>query len=171
MSKLKNRGWLIAISLFVMDILVFGSTFDTMGVFVTPLTQHFHLSRAKVSSLTTAATVMLALFSPISGWLLEFIEARAVIVGGTGLVILALISASRATNFDALMCAYLILGAGLGLGTLTPAVVVITRWFQEERGAPMGLAIAGTTVGGMVLIPIANHVISTRVYELPILLW
>jgi hypothetical protein len=25
-------------------------------------------------------------------------------------------------------------------------VVVITRWFKEERGAPMGLAIAGTTV-------------------------
>jgi MFS family permease len=85
---------------------------------------------------------MLALFSPISGWLLEFMEARVVIVGGTGLVILAFISASRATNFDALMCAYLILGAGLGLGTLTPVVVVITRWFKEERGAPMGLAPA-----------------------------
>jgi hypothetical protein len=51
MNKLKRQAWLIAISLFVMDILVFGSTFDTMGVFVTPLIRHYHLSHAKVASL------------------------------------------------------------------------------------------------------------------------
>ena len=161
MSKLKRQAWLIAISLFVMDILVFGSTFDTMGVFVTPLIRHYQLSHAKVASLTTAATVTLALFSPISGWLLEIVEARVVMVGGALLAMLAFISASHAANFASLMCAYLILGAGLGLGTLTPVAVVITRWFKEQRGAPMGLAIAGTTVGGMVLIPVANYVTGT----------
>jgi MFS family permease len=158
MSGLKRQAWLIAIALFVMDILVFGSTFDTMGVFVTPLIRHYHLSHAKVASLTTAATVTLALFSPVSGWLLEFVEARLVIVGGAVLAMLAFIGASNAVNFTGLMCAYLLLGAGLGLGTLTPVAVVITRWFREQRGAPMGLAIAGTTVGGMVLIPVANYV-------------
>jgi MFS family permease len=158
MTKMKRQAWLIAISLFVMDVLVFGSTFDTMGVFVTPLIRHYHLSHAKVASLTTAATITLALFSPISGWLLELIEARLVIVGGGVLAILAFISASHAANYAGLLTAYLILGAGLGLGTLTPVAVVITRWFREQRGAPMGLAIAGTTVGGMVLIPIANYV-------------
>ena len=161
MSRPKRQAWLIAISLFVMDILVFGSTFDTMGVFVTPLIRHYHLSHAKVASLTTATTVTLALFSPISGWLLEIVEARVVIVGGAVLAMLAFIIAGHAASFTGLMCAYLILGAGLGLGTLTPVAVVITRWFKEQRGAPMGLAIAGTTVGGMVLIPVANYVAAT----------
>lgn len=161
MNRLKRQAWLIAISLFVMDVLVFGSTFDTMGVFVTPLIRHYHLSHAKAASLTTAATATLALFSPISGWLLEIVEARVVIVGGAALAVLAFIIAGHAASFTGLMCAYLILGAGLGLGTLTPVAVVITRWFKEQRGAPMGLAIAGTTVGGMVLIPVANYMAAT----------
>jgi MFS family permease len=43
--------------------------------------------------------------------------------------------------------------------TAIPCSLVISNWFTSRRGAAMGVAFAGTSVGGMVMSPIGNWII------------
>jgi hypothetical protein len=44
-------------------------------------------------------------------------------------------TASQATHFGPLIAAYAIMGAGVGLGTVIPAAVVVTNWFDKIKHA------------------------------------
>src|SRR5581483_10344695 len=43
--------------------------------------------------------------------------------------------------------------------TVLPASLVLANWFDARRGLAMGIAISGTTVGGMVMTLVASSVI------------
>jgi MFS family permease len=55
--------------------------------------------------------------------------------------------------------AYLLLGIGISTATVLPAALVIANWFEARRGLAMGIALSGTTVGGMVMTLVASGVI------------
>ena len=41
------------------------------------------------------------------------------------------------------------------MATLLPAALVVANWFQVKRGTAMGVAIAGVSVGGMIMVQVA----------------
>jgi MFS family permease len=55
--------------------------------------------------------------------------------------------------------AYVLLGLGIGAGTLLPCSLVVANVFSDQRGRALGLTMAGTTVGGMFMIPVADYII------------
>src|SRR5260370_7415061 len=93
------------------------------------------------------------------GWLLDRVEARIVMIVGAVAGGAAFLIASRSNSLAPMLAAYSLLGVGISAGTLAPAAFVIANWFQAHRGLAMGLAMSGTTAGGMVMSLVANHVI------------
>jgi MFS family permease len=160
MTQQERRGWLIVASLFVVLLLVFGSGYNTVAVFVPALLRAFpHWSRAEVALLPS----VLALSAGVSvlpiGWLLDRVEARLVMVFGAVASGSAFLIASRASSLVPMMAAYLLLGVGISAATVLPASLVLANWFDARRGLAMGVAISGTTVGGMVMTLIASSLI------------
>ena len=45
------------------------------------------------------------------------------------------------------------------MATLLPAALVVANWFQVKRGMAMGVAIAGVSAGGMIMVQVAAAVI------------
>jgi MFS family permease len=68
--------------------------------------------------------------------------------------------ASLARSFAPMVVAYLLLGAGVGAGTLVPCLMVTARWFERRRGLALGFTMSGTAFGASVLILIVSHVIA-----------
>lgn len=155
-----QRPWFVVGSLFLTLFFVFGAGYNTGGVFVLPLTEQFGWSRAQVSLLQTTLAISAGLLVPLVGWLLDKIDARFVICAGTALGAVGFAVASIADSFAAMLCAYSLLGMGIAAATLLPASVLIPNWFREERGVPMGIVMAGTSVGGTVMTFIASEVIA-----------
>ena len=160
MTQQERRGWLTVASLFVVLLLVFGSGYNTVAVFVPALLKAFpHWSRAEVALLPS----LLALAAGVSvlpiGWLLDRVEARLVMVFGAIASGAAFIVASRSSELLSMMAAYLLLGIGISAATVLPASLVLANWFEARRGLAMGIAISGTTVGGMVMTMVASSVI------------
>src|SRR6516225_1016893 len=160
MTQQERRGWLIVASLFVVLLVVFGGGYNTVAVFVPALVRAFHRwSRAQVALLPS----LLALSAGVSvlpiGWLLDRVEARFVMVFGAVASGLAFLIASRANTLFPMMAAYMILGVGITAATVLPASLVLANWFDARRGLAMGIAISGTTVGGMVMTLVASSVI------------
>jgi len=99
------------------------------------------------------------LSAPLVGWLLDRVEARIVMVAGTVLTATAFLIASRVDSFGALFGAYVMLGVGIGGATLLPCSLVIANWFGTRRGLALGLAFAGTSLGGALMTMVGSQAI------------
>jgi MFS family permease len=161
MTPRERRGWLIVASLFVTLFVVFGGGYNTSGVFFDPMRKYFGWSSARQSSLQTILALTAGVTIPIFGWLLDKLEARFVMTSGIIVAGGALILASRANSFSALTLAYIGLGVAIAAATLLPAGLVIANWFKERRGIALGVATAGTSIGGMVMTLVAARAIET----------
>src|SRR3989442_9337622 len=112
MAAQERQGGLVVGSLFVTLFLVFGSGYNTAGVFVIPLVNHFGWSRAQVSLLQTALALSAGVVVPLVGWLLDWLEARVVIATGAALTAGRLLLASRARGVAPLIPAPVLLRRG-----------------------------------------------------------
>ena len=78
MTQRERQGWIIVASLFVTLVFVFGSGYNTGGLFFPHLLKHFGWKRAQLSTLQGAALPLSAgLSAPLIGWLLDRVEARS----------------------------------------------------------------------------------------------
>ncbi len=159
MTKRERLGWLTVASLFVTLFLVFGSGYNTAGVFVTPLIKEFGWKRAKISFLQSVLAASAGFSGPLIGRLLDRMEARRVMVVGATVAGCAWLIASRAHSYPVLVAAYIMMGIGLTGATLLPAALIIANWFTAKRGLAMGITFAGTSSGGAVMTFIAAAVI------------
>ena len=128
MTQQERQGWLIVASLFFVLLLVFGSGYNTVAVFVPALLRAFpRWSRAEVALLPS----LLALSAGVSvlpiGWLLDRVEARLVMVFGAAASGSAFLIASRASSLFPMIAAYLLLGVGISAATVLPASLVLAN--------------------------------------------
>jgi MFS family permease len=158
-SRRERRGWLIVATLFIALFVVFGGGYNTAGVFFDPMRKYFGWNSARQSSLQTILALTAGVTVPLFGWLLDRIEARFIMTGGIILAGCSLLLASRANSFGILTVAYMGMGAAIAAATLLPTGLVIANWFKARRGTALGIATAGTSIGGMVMTLIAARVI------------
>ena len=161
MTQRERQGWIIVASLFVTLVFVFGSGYNTGGLFFPHLLKHFGWKRAQLSTLQGAALPLSAgLSAPLIGWLLDRVEARVVMVAGAIMTGVAFLIASRVDSFGPLFGAYVLLGVGIGAATLLPCALVIANWFGARRGLAMGLTFAGTSLGGAAMTMVGDVAIA-----------
>ncbi len=169
MTSRERQGWLIAGCLFLSLFLLWGSGYNTAGLFIAPLLKQFGWGRTQVSMLFAVLALASGVSSPLAGRLLERVEARTVIVTGAILSGAGLVAASRANSFAPMLAAYATLGLGLGFSTFVPTALVISNWFGERRGIALGIVMGGQSLGGMVMAPLVSYAIANagwRVGEL-----
>lgn len=160
MTSRERQGWLIAGCLFLALFLLWGSGYNTAGLFIAPLLKQFGWGRTQVSMLFSVLALASGVSSPLAGRMLERIEARLVIALGAMLSGAGLVVASRAHGFGPMLAAYSILGLGLGFSTFVPAALVVSNWFGERRGIALGIVMGGQSLGGMVMAPLVSYAIA-----------
>jgi MFS family permease len=77
----------------------------------------------------------------------------AVIIG------VGLVAGSYVNELWQLYLVFAFIGCGLMATTVIPCSLVLANWFVSRRGVAMSGAFVGTSVGGMVMSPIANWII------------
>jgi len=160
MTSRERQGYLVAGSLFLALFLLWGSGYNTAGLFIAPLLKQFGWGRTQVSLLFAVLALASGVSSPVAGRLLERVEARTIVVTGAILSGVGLIAASRANSFGPMLLAYTMLGLGLGLSTFVPTALVVSNWFGERRGIALGIVMGGQSLGGMVMAPLVGYVIA-----------
>ena len=102
-----------------------------------------------------------ALTAPLAGLALDRYGPRLVFGAGVLLMSVGLWLSSRAASLDDLLLGYgMIGGFGLGITGLGPVASVIAGWTAPaRRGRAIGIAFAGTGLGSLVFVPMANLLI------------
>jgi sugar phosphate permease len=118
--------------------------------------EDFGWSRATVTSGNAVGKVIVALFAFLTGWIVDRIGPRRVMLAGILMGGIALIGLGRMTNLWLFYLFYFINALAYMAGGPLPNQVLISRWFDKSRGKAMGIAYIGIGVGGMLVPLIAN---------------
>src|SRR6185437_10402632 len=136
-----QRKWLVVATVFLTNFFVVGSGSCIAGVFLTPLVRHFGWSRARVSSLAMLVSLTSAAFGPVVGWLLDRVDAVKVVSVGVVLTAASLLLAGRANSFPAFALAHIVMGFGYAMAAMIPAALIVSNWFDSDRGVALGIAM------------------------------
>lgn len=132
----------------------------SFGVFLKPLIQDFHTGRAAVSFAFTVHNLTGALCIPLVGRVIDRFGARKVILTGTAIFALILLSSSLLGSAVAfLYLFYMALGLVSGAASPVPYGAVVSRWFDQRRGLALGLMMLGIGLGGTALPLLAHRLI------------
>ena len=154
-----RAGWAAVCGTFVILLLGFGSVYS-FGTFFAPLQAEFGASRGAVALAFSVSIVILFAVGAGAGMLADRIGPRMLVAGGTALVGLGLIAASRAGALWQVQAAFGI-GVGVGIGlSYVPSVGAVQKWFDRRRGLASGLAISGIGAGTLAMPPLAALMIA-----------
>ncbi len=119
-------------------------------------------SSQAAASIFSLNMLTFALTAPLAGMALDRYGPRPVFGLGVCLMAGGLWLCSEANSLSDLRLAYgLVVGAGLGITGLGPVASVVAGWAPAaQRGRALGIAFAGTGLGSLVFVPLANWLIA-----------
>ena len=151
-------GWRIVAAMLLTTAVVYGTLFFSFIILGGPLAKQFGWNSAETGSLVSAMWIVapLALFvAPI----IQRLGAFRVIMLGLGLQAATFACLGLIENFWQLYLLRIIMGVGKVV-TVVAVPVMITAWFEKRFSTAMALAWCGGSVGGFVLAPTTEHLLS-----------
>jgi MFS family permease len=155
-----TRGWVIVMTSVLGITVSFGSlVIFTFGVFLKPLSGQFGWSRAEISLAFTLTALMMAIFSPFIGRLVDRVGARKVLLPCVAVYGVAFCCLALVKTLAGLYTVYILLGV-VGNGTTQLCYArVISAWFDRRRGLALATMMAGVGAGAIGIPPLATWLI------------
>lgn len=152
-------GWIVLFVCFI-NVCGEGAIKNIFPIILLPLTETFGWSRAATSAIFSTAGLFSGICSPVIGTLLDKLGPRKFFPIGGVLLFTGLLLVSRIERYWQFIIVYACLVAtGENIISSYTNMAVLGRWFQKKRGAVMGIADTGTTVGAAVFIPLLQWLV------------
>jgi sugar phosphate permease len=151
-------GWLVVALSFLANLTAAGIR-SAPSVLIHPLEAEFGWSRTAIASAASLNLLLLGLFAPVGGWLIDRLGARRIILA----CLLTLVTGLIGTVFvQQLWQLILLWGVVLGIATgVTPPLgaSIASRWFIDRRGLAIGIMTNANAAGQVVYLPLLMSVI------------
>ena len=120
------------------------------------MTKEFGWSRSVVTSGNALGKLFVApLFGFLAGWMIDRYGPRRLMLTGALFAGTALIGLSFSSSLGMFYLFYIFNALGYVFGGPLPCQVLISRWFDKNRGKAMGIAYLGIGTGGA-LVPLIS---------------
>src|SRR3954465_13908814 len=153
-------GWFIVALSFLANLTMAGIR-SAPSVLIHPLEAEFGWSRTAISGAASLNLLLLGLFAPLGGWLIDRVGPRRVILCCLTTLALGLVSVVFVQELWQLI---VIWGVVLGTATgITPALgaSIASRWFVHRRGLAIGIMTNANAAGQIVYLPLLMTLIVT----------
>jgi len=157
-------GWIIVFLAF-MSITTYG-LFYSFSVFLEPLENGLHSSRAAISAVYTIYMVVYSICAILMGSLSDRFGPQKTLWLAAFLIGGGISLCSLTTSIWQLYLFFGVVGA-LGHGAIwVVPTSTINRWFIQRRGLAVGIAVSGVGVGLLVVPPITAQIINMYSWQL-----
>ncbi|PNP58005.1 hypothetical protein THARTR1_02163 [Trichoderma harzianum] len=143
------RAWLVVVGGFLDFAVAFGLV-NSFGTFQARYESEWTwLSTSTITWIGSIQLFILFLGGAVVGPIFDKYGSRALMFSGTAVCLLSFICSSFATQFyQYLLAQGILLGIGNAL-LFYPATGAISEWFNHKRGLALGIALSGSSVGGI----------------------
>ena len=152
-------GWyMVAAAMFIAAVTT--GARNGFGIFVIPMSDAFEWNRTTISVAAAIGWLLNGISQPMLGHLFDKFDSRRVIL--ISLAVIGLGTAALSLTFHFLFLVFLfsfvlsVAMSGASIGTLGP---LLARWFVRRRTFVLGLVVAGSSLGGLILIPFSAYLV------------
>ena len=139
----------ILVTAFLALFAIVGFAYYGLPFFFDFMTKEFGWTRAEVTSGNALGKLVVApLFGFLAGWLIDSYGPRKLMLTGALLAGTALVGLSLSTSLGMFYLFYIFNALGYVFGGPLPCQVLISKWFEKNRGKAMGIAYLGIGTGG-----------------------
>lgn len=153
-------GWVVAVSCFFVQFLVFGTVFS-FGVYYPVYISAFHGTQASVAWIGSIGGFIMSTFGTVSGSLADRYGNDKIVGVGSLFIGLGMFLASFCSEMWQM---YLTQGVITGIGyslSFIPSISVVGQWFTEHRGLAVGIAVAGGGLGQFIISMITGSLLAS----------
>jgi sugar phosphate permease len=131
-----------------------GLTATALSVYDESILKEFGWTRGELKFRDLISFWLIALLAPLGGVLIDRFGPRRMLSAGFVLLSIAYLLYSRLSSLGMLYGIHVIMAVGLlCAGTMT-CIILLSNWFDAKRGLALGIALVGTSLGGIVLSPV-----------------
>lgn len=166
-SELRGRALWVVIGCLVCQMGL-GLTYVKSGL-AADLIESLGLTRAQFSGANTPQLAIQSLASPLAGYLTVRFGAKRVLTASALLFAVVFVGFSRIESVWGFYFA--IAGVGLGAAGMGDVTVghVVAQWFRRHRGLALGIAYAGSNLGGSAMVWLTGAVTARSDFRMALL--
>ncbi len=135
-------------------------TISGITAFDESLLKEFGWSRGGLKFRDLIQFALGGLLAPFAGALADRFGIKRLIMTGAFLLGLCFLAYSQVSSLPMLYGIHVVIAAVLSLAGLVLSVLLVSRWFVKKRGTAIGLALVGTSLGGVLLPPLGAALIA-----------
>jgi len=150
MSKNRMYPWFIAVFACIVLMVSNGQTISGLSVFDVAFIEEFGWSLGEIKFRDMITLLLAGLFAPFIGILIDRLGVRRCMLVGWVLLILGNVAYSRLESLTGLYLVHALFSLVLVVCGLNAAVILVSKWFVRYRGTAIGIALMGTSMGGIV---------------------
>lgn len=163
-----DYGWVIVAAGALMTCVGFGSMLS-LAVFLQPIADSMGWSRAGVSAAATLNFLCMGIAAFFWGTLSDRFGTRLVVLAGSILLGLGLVTASQAAHLWQFQFLFGVL-IGIAVGSFyAPMMAIASAWIEKHRSLAVALVSAGMGVAPVTIAPFASWLISAYDWRIAML--
>ncbi len=154
-------GW-VAVALSFLTTLIGAGIRSAPTVFIHPFETEFGWSRAEISFAVSINLFLYGLAAPVSGWLIDRIGPRRVMVGSLAFLAVGVGLTTVMHQYWQLLILWgVVVGVAAGGTASVLSAAVASRWFVARRGLVLGILNSANSTGQLIFLPLMMTVILT----------
>lgn len=151
MQGLLYYGWWIVLSCFVLNLYVGGIVFFSFTAFFEPIQEEFGWSYTQISLASSLRGLEMGIFAPLVGILVDRLGSRKLLLFGSTIMGLGLVTLSLTQSLAMFYTAFLLIAFGAGGCTSVVTMTAVADWFHKNIGLALGILASGFGAGGLMI--------------------
>lgn len=144
-------GWWVVLACFLMNLYVGGIVFFSFTAFFEPIQEEFGWSYTQVSLASSLRGLEMGIFAPIVGFLVDRFGSRKLLLGGSVVIGLGLLTLSLTRSLTMFYMSFLLIALGAGGCTSVVTMTAVANWFQKNIGLALGIMASGFGASGLII--------------------
>ena len=157
--KIQYYPWIICLSGLLTLIVVNGLTTTALSVFDKAFLEEFNWTREELKVRESITNGVTLLFIFISGVIIDRIRVKKMLLFGTFVLTLTLISYSFIHNKFEAYLAHFFLGISMVTAGSVSCIILVSSWFNDKRGLAIGIVLVGTSLGSAIFSPLNTYLL------------
>lgn len=143
------------------QVLAAGLVMQAFGTYVAVWQAEFGWSKTAFAAAFAMQRGLMALLSPMQGWLLQRLGPRTVIQSGLVILAIGFVLLSRFETQAGFYTAFLVMALGVGMSGFLSLTSTIVNWFERRRSSALALMQMGIALGGL-MVPLVAWLLTTQ---------
>ena len=153
-------GWVIAVGCLVFSFVGVGIGYYGLALFLRPLRKEHGWSNGWISGATCLYFVISGITAFVIGPTVDRLGPKRFMLAGAIVMSGSVVAIGSVHSLWQLYLVYAFLAVGYGMSTAVAVSSLITRWFVHDRARATSISSTGTSLGGLVLIPVGTRLLN-----------